>query len=74
MSSREMCLVLLIHLIHGGFQAFGLLRQSVTQRSAFIVYSNNPLIVLVFICLFCVCFIVDIKISEFWMLLFYSQS
>lgn len=61
-----MCLVILIHLIYGGFQAFGLLRESVTQRiaraSSFIVYSSNTLIVLLFICLYRLCFVVDIKI------------
>lgn len=71
-------LVGLIHLIYGGFQAFGLLRVSVTQRMAralsFIVYSSNTLIVLLFLSLYRLCFVVDLKISLFWVFLFYSHT
>lgn len=75
---QDTCLVRLIHLIYGGFQAFGLLRVSVTQRMAralsFIVYSGNTLIVLLFLSLYRLCFVVDLKISLFWVFLFYSHT
>lgn len=61
-----MCLVTLIHLISGGFQAFGLLSESLTQRmaraSAFIVYSRNALIVFSFAFIVLVFFPIAIKI------------